>query len=570
MNLSPEKKIAGILVPLFALRTENDLGIGDVAALREFIEWAGAIGFGLVQLLPINEIGRDNSPYNAISSVAIEPMTLRLAPGTPEELRAEDFGTVTSKVDLTSLRRGPVKYHRVRKLKRELLERAFGNFQTQATESRRRAFAEFCQANSQWLEPYSFFRALMEVNGERETWDEWQPEHRAAESARAWLTAQSEEERKHFAALENFFCYVQWIAHLQWRELGKFAEERGVALMGDIPFGISYYSADVFTHRDVFALDWSGGAPPERYFKDDEFTQKWGQNWGIPLYRWDAMRASNFQWWRQRIRGVKRIFHVFRIDHILGFYRIYAFPWRPKENAEFLPLNWEQMLERTGGRKPHFAPRDDSTIENCEANRRDGEAYLRVVLEESGSTRVAGEDLGTVPDYVRPNLQSLGIAGFKIPQWEVKDEQIIRGEDYGRLSVATYATHDHKPIRELWAEAEDKSSPTAEQARADLIRIAHFASIEPGEGLDYMRDFYPAIVNALFRSNAWIAVLMITDLLGRKYRFNVPGTSDPKNWTRRLSSTMAKLRKNREVRKRMKLIRDLLEKSDRGVVERSS
>ena len=135
MDLSPEEKIAGILVPLFALRTENDLGIGDVAALREFIEWAGAIGFGLVQLLPINEIGGDNSPYNAISSVAIEPMTLHLAPGSPEELREEDFGTVTSKVNLTSLRRGPVKYHLVRKLKRELLERAFENFQTRATES---------------------------------------------------------------------------------------------------------------------------------------------------------------------------------------------------------------------------------------------------------------------------------------------------------------------------------------------------------------------------------------------------------------------------------------------------
>ena len=228
-----------------------------------------------------------------------------------------------------------------------------------------------------------------------------------------------------------------------------------------------------------------------------------------------------------------------------------------------MPLSWEQMLERTGGRKPHFAPRDDSTIENCEANRRDGEAYLRVVLEEGGSTRVTGEDLGTVPDYVRPNLQSLGIAGFKIPQWEVKNGQVIRGENYERLSVTTYATHDHQPIRQLWAEAQDKSSPAAEQARVDLFKIAQFASIEPREGLDYVRDFYPAIMGALFRSNAWIAVLMITDLLGRKYRFNVPGTADQQNWTRRLSSTVAKLRKSREVRSRMKLIDDLLKKNGR-------
>src|SRR5437660_11627456 len=118
--------------------------------------------------------------------MAIEPLALRLAPDSPEELTREAFERATANEYLAALRRGPVKYHRVRKLKRELLERAFGNFQAQATETRRRAFAEFCQANSQWLEPYSFFRAQMEVNGERETWDEWRPEHRAAKSARAW------------------------------------------------------------------------------------------------------------------------------------------------------------------------------------------------------------------------------------------------------------------------------------------------------------------------------------------------------------------------------------------------
>ena len=81
---------------------------------------------------------------------------------------------------------------------------------------------------------------------------------------------------------------MQWIAHEQWRAVKNYAEEQGVALMGDIPFGVSYYSADVFAHPELFRLDWSGGAPPEPYFKDDEFTQKWGQNWGIPLYDWDA------------------------------------------------------------------------------------------------------------------------------------------------------------------------------------------------------------------------------------------------------------------------------------------
>src|SRR5213075_2953988 len=110
MNLSPEKRIAGILVPLFALRGENDLGIGDLGALREFIGWASEIGFKLVQLLPINETGADNSPYNAISAMAIEPTTLRLAPNSPQDLTREDFEASVANVDLAGLRRGRVKY----------------------------------------------------------------------------------------------------------------------------------------------------------------------------------------------------------------------------------------------------------------------------------------------------------------------------------------------------------------------------------------------------------------------------------------------------------------------------
>src|SRR6059058_2515726 len=126
MNLSPEKKIAGILAPLFGLRSENDLGIGDVAVLREFIDWAGEIGFKLVQLLPINETGGDHSPYNAISAVAIEPTTLHLAPGSPTSLTQEDFDEVLTGFDLNKLRKGTVKHDRVGKLKLALLERAFG------------------------------------------------------------------------------------------------------------------------------------------------------------------------------------------------------------------------------------------------------------------------------------------------------------------------------------------------------------------------------------------------------------------------------------------------------------
>ncbi len=564
MNLSPNDKIAGILAPLFALRTEDDLGVGDVAALRQFIDWSRAHGFRLVQLLPINETGGDNSPYNAISSRAIEPTTLHLATGSPEDLSAEAFAEVTAGIDLAALRRGSVRYEIVKPLKRKLLERAFDAFC-----ARRKAdpdFAAFCEKESSWLADYTFFRVLMELNGERETWDEWQPEQTTIEAARRWFDLLGEEERSSLEARREFHSYVQWIAHQQWREVKSYAERQGVALMGDIPFGVSYYSADVFGHPERFLLDWSGGAPPEPYFKDDEFTQKWGQNWGIPLYRWDVMRTHGFDWWRQRVHGVREIFHLFRIDHVLGFYRIYAFPWRPQENAEFLPLSWDEMLARTGGRHPQFAPRDDQSWENGEANRREGEEYLRVVLEESGANRLIGEDLGTVPDYMRPSLRSLGIAGFKIPQWENSPEnnRTIPGSAYERRSVATFATHDHKPVRALWEAAFETKSDAPEQARHDLAKMAEFAGIaSPNESTDYLHEFYPAIFEALLRSESWIALIMITDLLGRKERFNVPGTASGSNWTRRLHTTVASLGHGRVLRRQLALVRDLLEKSGR-------
>jgi 4-alpha-glucanotransferase len=564
MNLSPEKKIAGVLVPLFALRREDDLGIGDVAALREFIDWAAEIGFRLVQLLPINETGGDNSPYNAISAMAIEPTTLYLAPGSPEDLTREDFDAALIDFDLVKLRHGSVSYRRVKKLKRSLLEKAFANFSTTASQDRQSAFQRFCAEEAAWLDDYAFFRALMEENDDSERWDKWQPDHRTIEKARAWLRDLPQDRQLPFTARRNFFRYVQWIAHEQWRELKTYAEQGGVALMGDIPFGVSYYSADVFARPNEFVLDWCGGAPPEIYFKDDAFTQKWGQNWGIPLYHWEAMRGNNFAWWRQRVRGVKRTFHLFRIDHVLGFYRIYTFPWRPTRNKQFLALDWNEMLARTNGRAPHFAPRDDMSPENSEANRREGEEYLRIVLEESGSTRIVGEDLGTVPDYVRPNLHSLGIAGFKIPHWEVRHERVTPGNEYERLSVATYATHDHKPLRKLWEEAFEHPLSTSEQARHELNKIAGFAQFRPRtDPINFGQDFYPAIMEALFKCESWIAVVMLTDLLRRKYRFNVPGTAASGNWTRRMQRTIAQLRHSRREQDRMRLISKLLEKSGR-------
>ena len=172
-----------------------------------------------------------------------------------------------------------------------------------------------------------------------------------------------------FCERERFFCYVQWIADEQWHELRKFAEERGVALMGDIPFGVSYYSADVFSEREIFHLDWSGARRQSRYFKDDAVHDEVGTKLGASRFTTgQRLRAQDFAWWRQRVRGVKRIFHIFRIDHVLGFIGSTPFRGDQLETQEFLPLDCNaQMLAKTGGQWPHFTPRDDENAENAEA-----------------------------------------------------------------------------------------------------------------------------------------------------------------------------------------------------------
>src|SRR5262245_4836821 len=224
LDLSPEKKIAGVLVPLFALRGADDLGIGDVGALREFIDWAARIGFKLVQLLPINETGADNSPYNAISATAIEPTTLHLAPNSLPDLTCEDFDVAVAGADLRSLRLGEVKYRQVKTLKRRILEKAFANFSANDSEERQLEFETFCEREAAWLRDYAFFRVLMEENEDSVAWNRWPAQHQSIEGARNWLRDLPQDRQAGLVAHQNFFCYVQWVAHQQWRLIKSYAE----------------------------------------------------------------------------------------------------------------------------------------------------------------------------------------------------------------------------------------------------------------------------------------------------------------------------------------------------------
>ncbi len=567
MELSPDKLLAGILAPLFAIRAEHDLGAGDTECLRQFADWAADAGFALVQLLPVNEMGSDNSPYNAISSVAIEPATLFLSPESVPDLTVAEFKKITGSMDRNKPCGGPVNWARVKKLNRALLESAFENFSAKhlrRSSARAKKFRAFAKHEAAWLEGYALFRALMDAHG-TECWDRWPEAVRTLASASEWLAAQPLKKRREVGKRARFFSYVQWLAFAQWRDLKAHCDARGVALMGDVPVGVSYYSADVWSQPELFDLNWSGGAPPEPYFKDDEFVVKWGQNWGVPLYRWEAMRTDDFAWWRQRVGKVREFFHLFRIDHVLGFYRIYGFPWRPERNAEFLPLSAEEARGRTGGELPHYVPRDDSSWENKEANRRDGEERLRALSEVVGEHRLIAEDLGAVPDYVRPSLASLGIPGFKIPMWErEQDGRCTQGRRYQRLSVATFATHDHEPLRVLWENWTREWNGGNREAFHELERLCDFAGLQVALPCGWTDVLHEGLLHGLFRSNSWMAVCMITDLLGGTQRFNVPGAVGENNWTARLPHTVEALRTDPALREKMGRISAILRETGRA------
>jgi 4-alpha-glucanotransferase len=515
--------------------------------LIELIDWAAENGFHLVKLLPINETGGDHSPYNALSSRALDPTTIRTSPEALKDLSREDFEAARGEAKPEALDATLVDYDVVKPLKRKLLEAAFARFSRNhfsRKTPRAGEFQRFVEEQGAWLSDYTLFRTLLEDHGGWR-WDTWPEEHRTLERARQWLAALNKRRADAYAKKMRFFAYVQWIAFSQWREAKAHAAARGVGLMGDIPFGVSYQSADVWAQPHLFRSGWCGGTPPDRIFKHDPFVQKWGQNWGIPLYDWPAHAKDDFQWWRQRIRGIREFFNLFRIDHILGFYRIYGFPWTPDRNDEFLPLSPEVAQARTGGAMPGFQPRPDDTPEHKEQNCRDGERYLKVILEEAGQGRVIGEDLGEVPDYVRPNLQSLRIAGYKVPQWEKRgDGNLIPGAEYERLSLATYATHDHDPLHAMWDQlVKAAAEPHGDHARYELRILCDYAGL-PSQNPPptFTREVHLALLRALCQSNSWIAVAMITDVFGRSERFNSPGVASGANWTQRLHVPIRELR----------------------------
>ncbi len=558
-----------MLVPAFALRHEKDFGIGDTEAVRQAITFCAEQKLGLLQLLPINETGADNSPYNAISSVALDPIYLSLTPEQVPGLLPQTLTEVFPDSVRAELQAGPVRYQRVKQLKLEVLSHAYVEFEAvdlHTGTDRAYEFQAFVESNMGWLPGYTLFRTLLNEYHGNALWHQWIPEHQNLEAAEIWLATAPE--REELVRYRQFTAYVQWIAWRQWADVRDWADKNKVRLVGDIPFGISRYSADVWSERELFDLTWSGGAPPEPFFAGDEFLRRWGQNWGIPLYNWDAHRAQDFTWWRLRVKATSLIFHAFRIDHVLGFFRLYSFPWQPQENSAFADLTTTQAEEKTGGRLPHFIPREDEPEENAELNCADGEALLKMIQKAAGSTAVVAEDLGVVPKYVPPLLEKLGIPGFSIPQFLTDPEthEFTPREKMAEISIATWGTHDHAPLLVWYHDLTRRwHGPNGHEAWLELQRLMRFLGQNENEPPVLLTEkLHEAFLAALLESKSCWAIFVISDIFAVDWRFNQPGTATDENWSQRLDRPLSAYKQDAIIGPKLQFLREEIIKAQRA------
>ena len=326
---------AGVAIPVFSLRSNQGFGVGEFADIKPLADWAASTGQQIIQLLPINDTTMthswtDSYPYNANSCFALHPMYLRLQDmgrlnDVEQQARFEALAQ-----DLNNL--SEVDYERVNRFKGEFTRLLFaqqGEAEMTSTE-----FKKFVESNISWLKPYAAFCTLRDLHKTADTsaWEryaKYNPEY-----IDSFISSHQRE--------INYVYYIQYHLDRQLRDACQYAHSLGIAIKGDIPIGISRNSVDAWTNPELFNLDSSAGAPP------DDFSIM-GQNWDFPTYNWDVMARDGYAWWKARFKKMSEYFDAYRIDHVLGFFRIWQIPRNALHGLlgvfnSAMPMSPEEML----------------------------------------------------------------------------------------------------------------------------------------------------------------------------------------------------------------------------------
>jgi 4-alpha-glucanotransferase len=489
-------RYAGTAIPVFSLRSRHSAGIGDFGDIKLMVDWAAATGQAILQLLPVNDTTStktwtDSYPYGGITIMALHPIYLNLkdiGPLKDENAQAE-FEAQAAELNALPM----LDYERVYDLKDSYSHAIFAQkgARTMAT----KAYKAFFEANREWLMPYAAFCVLRDQFGTAE-FSKWKKLKKYTKAGVTRLYAEQKAEM-------DYCFFVQYHLDRQLREAHEYARSKGVALKGDIPIGITPRSVEAWAEPEFFNMGEQAGAPPDAFAVD-------GQNWGFPTYNWDRMAEDGFTWWKRRFHKMAEYFDAYRIDHVLGFFRIWEIPMPYKSGlmGHFSPaLPFSEDDIRWRGFPFHFErhacpyadndPREVLFLEDPvhkglwhprisaqytrsynDLQQWEKDAYNRIyddffyhrntefwreqamrkLPELIGATNMltCAEDLGMIPSCVPQVLSELHILSLEVQRMPKDPKQMLGNPaEYPYMSVCTTGSHDTSTLRGWWGENHD-------------------------------------------------------------------------------------------------------------------
>ncbi len=476
-------RAAGVLLHPTSLPGPH--GVGDLGApAYRFVEFLEAARQSLWQVMPLGPVGLGNSPYAGTSAFAGNPLLIAL-----DQLVGRGWLDAAHVAD-AELPPHQVQFQAAEALKEAALRRAFDRFGAVAAAEERTGLAVFCEAQRAWLDDFALFLAVKGAHGGR-AWYDWEPALALREAGALG------EARRARADEVRFHQFVQWVFFDQWASVRRYANERGVRLVGDIPIFVALDSADVWANRPLFRLDEQGrptavaGVPP------DAFSAT-GQRWGNPLYDWSRLAGTGFRWWVERFRATLQLVDTVRLDHFRGFE---AF--------------WE-------------VPAEHETAERGRWVRGPGDALFDAVAADLGRIPMIVEDLGEITPEVVFLREQLGFPGMKVLQFAFGDD--AHAEPSGRNP---YQPHNYTADFVVYTGTHDNDTTVG--------WFAALGDAERGSVLRYLgtdgRDIAWDLIRLAYQSVAAWAIVPLQDILrlGSEARMNVPGRPED-NWTWRYSA----------------------------------
>lgn len=480
----------GIVVPLFSLHSQNSCGIGEYADVEALFPWCREIGLDVIQLLPLNDPGQDTSPYCALSAYALNPLHLSLSQLPHVSLSPTLSHQISILQQLNRCQK--VDYHTIQVNKEGFLRNYYKQFSPAIVSQP--AYTLFKEQNKAWLSDFALFKTL-KIQQNWQSWEEW-PEELRNPTPESFETLKSTHSKE-----IDFHCFVQYLCFSQCKRLKLQAAKAGIFIKGDVPILINRESADVWRHKNLFDLNFAAGAPPDMYVEE-------GQKWGFPIYNWEEMAAQGYKWWIERLRIASQCYHLFRLDHIVGFYRIWGIPLdKIAKDGLFIPEDKTTWI-------PH------------------GETIMQMMLQHCDMLPI-GEDLGTIPPEVRVSMKKLGICGTKVMRWERNwetDKEFIDPREYIPESMTTVSTHDSETLEMWWKDRPEESKVYAE---------SQSMVYEPQLSVKYRH----AILKESHHSGSLFHINLLQEYLALlphmiwttpdDERINIPGVISDSNWTYR-------------------------------------